>query len=212
MQMKIAWDVDLSNTWTNPQSHDVMLVSYAPKVTGLLLPPTGFSSCSRLKVLLQRVPATHSASQAFALVLLSFDPCFASCSQWSSVTPSVSSLQNLTLWRKLPAPSIPAGCVSADQGCFARLLLSTPAWDASSTLLASLVLESRSEVGIPPYFIFSDHGHRLGVDSFWSVHPLSLLLFRHLKDWCFMWRMPSWDLLWPKLQHWRLQTPHGVSP
>lgn len=77
IQMKTAWDVDLSNTWISPQSHDVMLVCYAPKVAGLLLSPTGFSSCSRLKVLLQRVPAACSASQAFALLLLSFHPCFA---------------------------------------------------------------------------------------------------------------------------------------
>lgn len=81
IQMKTAWDVDLSNTWISPQSHDVTLVCYAPKVAGLLLSPTGFSSCSRLKVLTQRVPAACSASQAFALLLLSFHPCFAFSSQ-----------------------------------------------------------------------------------------------------------------------------------
>lgn len=132
---------------------------------------------------------------------------------WSFVTAFVSSPQNLTLWRRSPAPSILAACVSAAQGCSVKPLLITPARAASSTLFASLGLESKSEVGIPPVQLtFSNLHHGPGPGAFGLVGPQSLFLFRHLDKWCYLWRVPFWDLLWSKLQHRHLQAPHKVSP
>lgn len=94
-------------------------------------------------------------------------PCKVFLCHWLCLLP-----QSQILWRSSRAPSTPAAPASAGPASSAKWLSGTPAHAASTTLPASLALESKSGVGIPYLASLPFLGLEKGLDLMhfiWSV-------------------------------------------